>query len=94
MSLYSPARSAIRAKRAVVNGVPHSDVNSNGDLGSCSRLTLRRARNSSPWIGCVLCVPFLTPQKCSAAAENSISQDVGIIAARLLSLESAEGSSS
>jgi hypothetical protein len=33
----SPARSTMRAKPAVVNGEPRSDVNTNGDLGSCSR---------------------------------------------------------
>ena len=30
------ALSIIRAKPAVVNGVPHSEVNANGDFGSCS----------------------------------------------------------
>ena len=55
-----PARSTMRAKPAVVNGAPRSDVNTNGDLGSCSRAKRRSARNSSPRIGWVLGVPFLT----------------------------------
>jgi len=46
-----PARSIIRAKTAVVNGAPRSDVNTNGDLGSCSRWSRRSARNSSPTMG-------------------------------------------
>jgi hypothetical protein len=33
----APARSTRRVKPAVVNGEPRSDVNTNGDLGSCSR---------------------------------------------------------
>ena len=32
-----PARPTIRAKPAVVNGALRSEVNTNGDLGSCSR---------------------------------------------------------
>ena len=32
-----PARSIIRAKPAVVNGALRSEVNTKGDLGSCSR---------------------------------------------------------
>jgi hypothetical protein len=31
-----PARSIILAKPAIVNGAPRSDVNTKGDLGSCS----------------------------------------------------------
>jgi hypothetical protein len=34
---WIPALSTIRAKPAVVNGPPRSLVNTNGDLGSCSR---------------------------------------------------------
>ena len=30
------------------------EVNTNADLGSCSRWSRRRARSSSPMIGCVL----------------------------------------
>jgi hypothetical protein len=36
----APARSTIRAKPAVVNGAPRSEVNTNGDLGSCSRASV------------------------------------------------------
>jgi hypothetical protein len=32
----------IRAKPAVANGAPRSDVNTNGDLGSCSRWSRRQ----------------------------------------------------
>ena len=32
-----PARSIMRANPAGLNGAPRSDVNTNGDLGSCSR---------------------------------------------------------
>ena len=46
-----PARSTIRANPAVVNGAPRSQVNTNGDFGSCSRCSLRSARNSSPELG-------------------------------------------
>ncbi len=35
----TPALSIIRAKPAEVNGAPRSEVNTNGDLGSCSRFT-------------------------------------------------------
>jgi hypothetical protein len=43
-----PARSTIRANPAVVKGDPRSEVKTKGDLGSCSRLSRRSARNSSP----------------------------------------------
>ena len=62
----------MRAKPAVVNGVPRSDVNTKGDFGSCSRCSRRRARNSSPRIGCVLGVPCLTLRTCRAAVRKSI----------------------
>ena len=39
------------AKPAVVKGEPRSEVNTKGDLGSCSRCSRRRARSSSPRIG-------------------------------------------
>ena len=52
-----PARSSSRAKPAVVKGEPRSLVNTNGDLGSCSRCNLRRARISSPTTGWVAGVP-------------------------------------
>ena len=43
-----PARSIIRANRAVVNGAPRSEVNTIGDFGSCPRWSRRRAlRNPS-----------------------------------------------
>jgi hypothetical protein len=45
--------------RFIVNGEPRSDVKTNGDLGSCSRANRRKARNSSPKIGCV--EPFRDP---------------------------------
>jgi hypothetical protein len=38
-----PARSTMRAKPAVVKGAPRSEVNTNGDLGSCSRCSRRSA---------------------------------------------------
>ena len=40
----TPARSIMRAKPPVENGEFLSDVNTNGDFGSCSRGNLRRAR--------------------------------------------------
>jgi hypothetical protein len=39
-----PARSIMRAKPAVVNGAPRSELNTNGDLGSCSRWSRRTVR--------------------------------------------------
>jgi len=36
-------------------------VNTNGDLGSCSRCSRRSARISSPTMGCVAGVPPLGP---------------------------------
>jgi hypothetical protein len=36
---------------AVVNGAPRSDVNTNGDGGSWSRLSRRSARSSTPLNG-------------------------------------------
>jgi hypothetical protein len=50
-----PARSTMRANPAVVNGAPRSDVNMNGDLGSCSRWSRRRARRMRA--GCALLDP-------------------------------------
>jgi hypothetical protein len=44
----------MRANPAVVNGAPRSEVNTKGEFGSCSRWSRRRARSSSPRIGCVL----------------------------------------
>jgi hypothetical protein len=46
-----PARSTTRAKPAVVKGEPRSDVNTEGDFGSCSRCSRRSQRSSSPRIG-------------------------------------------
>jgi hypothetical protein len=37
----------MRANSAVLNGDPRSDVTTKADFGSCSRCTLRKARNSS-----------------------------------------------
>jgi len=51
----------MRAKPAVVNGDPRSLVNTNGDLGSCSRCSLRRARISSPTTGWVARRALLGP---------------------------------
>ena len=51
----------MRAKPAVLNGAPRSEVNTNGDFGSCSRWSRRSARNSSPRMGWVLGVPCLDP---------------------------------
>jgi hypothetical protein len=53
------ARSIIRAKSAVMKGEPRSLTNTKGDVGA-SRCSRRSALSSSPWIGCVLGVPFLT----------------------------------
>ena len=53
----NPARSIMRAKPAVVNGAPRSEVKTNGDFCTCSRLRRRSARSSSPRIGCVLAMP-------------------------------------
>jgi hypothetical protein len=59
------------AKPAVVNGALLSDVNTNGDFSSCSRWSRRRARSSSPGIGCVLGVPCLTLRTCRVAVLKS-----------------------
>ena len=59
-------------KAAVVNGEPRSDVNTNGDFGSCSRCSRRRARISSPMMGCVAGVPFLALRTCRTAWLKSI----------------------
>lgn len=47
----NPALSIMRAIPAAVNGPARSLVNSNGDLGSCSRCNRLKIRNSSPMIG-------------------------------------------
>jgi hypothetical protein len=60
------ARSIMRAKPAVVNGEPRSLTNTKGDDG-LSRWRRRRALISSPWIGWVLGVPFLTRRTWSTA---------------------------
>jgi hypothetical protein len=60
------ARSIIRAKPAVVNGDPRSLTKTKGGVGA-SRCSRRSARSSSPWIGGVLGVPFLTRRTCSTA---------------------------
>ena len=49
-----------RLKATLVNGVPRSDVNTNGDLLFCSRWSRLRARNSLPVNGCVAGLPFLS----------------------------------
>ena len=56
-----------RAWPDVENGDPRSDVNTNGDFGSCSRCSRRSARISSPRIGWVLGVPLLTRRTCKVA---------------------------
>jgi hypothetical protein len=65
-----PARAIIRANPAVVNGVPRFDVNTKGDLGSCSRWSRLRARSSSPRIGC-----FETQRHECAAPTTLLSRD-------------------
>ena len=57
----APARSTSLAKPDVENGEPLSEVNTKADFGSCSRCSRRKARISSPRIGCVAGVPFLGP---------------------------------
>src|SRR6476620_5219210 len=57
----------MRAKPPVENGEFLSDVNTNGDFGSCSRCNLRRARISSPRMGWVLGTPFLARRTCRTA---------------------------
>jgi hypothetical protein len=52
-------------------GVRHSDVNTKVDFGSCSRCSDCSARSSSPRIGCVLGVPFLTLRTCTVAVLRS-----------------------
>ena len=49
-----------RLKARLVNGVPRSDVNTNGDFDSCSRCSRRRARNSLLVSGWVAGLPFLS----------------------------------
>jgi hypothetical protein len=58
-------RSTMRAKPAVVNGEPRSEVNTKGDFGSCSRCSRRSERNSSPRIGCVPGLPLCVPKTLS-----------------------------
>jgi hypothetical protein len=62
-----PARSPIRANRPWntfgVIGPPHSEENTCGDA-SCSRCSRRRARISSPCIGCTLGEPCLALRTC------------------------------
>jgi hypothetical protein len=53
-------------------GAPLSEVNTRGDLGSCSHCR-RRERSSSPRIGCVLGVPCFARRTCSAAFRKSTS---------------------
>jgi hypothetical protein len=70
--MISPARSTILAKPAVVNGAPPSDVNTNGLLGFCSRCKRRKARISSPMMGCVAGVPRFLPVFVGAAAKTAL----------------------
>ncbi len=79
-----PARSTILAKPAGLNGAPRSDVNTKGDLGSCSRCSRRRARSSSPRIGCVLGVPCFTLRTCRVALRSPPDPSVGPPARRLV----------
>ena len=60
------------AKPAVVNGEPRSDVNTNGDLGSCSRCSWRSARSSSPTIGWVARGAPLDPADVQSGGVKSI----------------------
>jgi hypothetical protein len=64
------ALSIMRAKPAVVMGEPRSLTNTKGEA-ALSRRSRRRARSSSPWIGWVLGVPFLTRRTCSTAPLKS-----------------------
>jgi hypothetical protein len=50
LATRKPARSIIGANPAVLKGAARSDVNTKGDLGSCSRCRRRRAHSSSPTI--------------------------------------------
>jgi hypothetical protein len=65
-ALHHPGKTGGRERRAALL------VNTNGDFGSCSRCSRRRARNSSPRIGCVAGEPFLTRRTASVAASKSI----------------------
>ena len=58
-SAFCAARLTIQLKLSVVNGPPRSLTNTNGDF-CISRRSLRSTRNSSPRMGCVLGLPFLT----------------------------------
>jgi hypothetical protein len=53
------AHEARRPRAHALNGEPRSLTKTKGD-DWLSRRSRRRARSSSPWIGCVLGVPFLT----------------------------------
>ena len=55
---------------AVVNGDPRSLTKTKGDVG-LSRWSRRNDRSSSPWIGWVLGVPFLTRRTSSTAPLKS-----------------------
>ena len=65
-------RSTSLANPLVVNGDPRSEVNTNGDLGSCSRCSFLKARISSPGMGGR--VALLDPSLCHlfATVENGI----------------------
>jgi hypothetical protein len=52
----------------------HSEVNTKGDFGSCSRCNRRRARSSSPMMGWVLGVPCLTLRTRNVAVLKQVHQ--------------------
>jgi hypothetical protein len=66
----APARSIIRANPAVVNGPARSLVNTNGDVGACSRCKRRSARNSSSRIGWVARGAALDPSDVQGGGET------------------------
>jgi hypothetical protein len=66
---FFPSPRISRAKPAVVKGDPRSLTKTKGDDG-LSRWSRRSARSSSPWIGWVLGVPFLTRRTCRTAPAN------------------------
>jgi hypothetical protein len=70
-SLRLSPKASWRSKPPVEKGEFLSDVNTNGDFGSCSRCNLRRARISSPRMGWVVGTPFLARRTCRTAWAKS-----------------------
>ncbi len=69
----TPARATSLPMPSRVNGLPRSLMNTNGDVGFCSRFSRRSARSSRPASGCTLGSPFLIRRTCTLPRSRSIS---------------------